>query len=38
MKAALGIMTTDLQPKIAMEECKLEIKKLKFMELPKDQE
>ena len=32
MKAALGIMTTDLKPKLAMEECKIGNKKLKFME------
>jgi glutamate N-acetyltransferase/amino-acid N-acetyltransferase len=32
MKAALGIMTTDTKPKLAMEECKIGNKKLKFME------
>ena len=32
MKAALGIMTTDTQPKMAMEECYIGKNKLKFME------
>ena len=32
MKAALGIMTTDTQPKMAMEECYIGNNKLKFME------
>ena len=31
-KAALGILTTDLKPKLAMENAILEIQKLKFME------
>ena len=38
MKAALGIMTTDTKPKLAMEECKIGNKKLRFMELQKAQE
>jgi glutamate N-acetyltransferase/amino-acid N-acetyltransferase len=35
MKAALGIMTTDLQPKIAMEECKIGNKKVKIYGIAK---
>ena len=31
MKAALGIMTTDTQPKMAMEECHIEIAKLRYL-------
>ena len=30
MKAALGIMTTDLKPKLAMEECKIANSKVKI--------
>ena len=35
MKAALGIMTTDLQPKIAMEECKIGNKNVKIYGIAK---
>ena len=35
MKAALGIMTTDLKPKLAMEECKIGNKKIKIYGLAK---
>jgi len=35
MKAALGIMTTDLQPKISMEECKIGNKKVKIYGIAK---
>jgi glutamate N-acetyltransferase / amino-acid N-acetyltransferase len=35
MKAALGIMTTDLQPKIAMEECEIGNKKVKIYGIAK---
>ena len=35
MKAALGIMTTDLQPKITMEECKIGNKKVKIYGIAK---
>ncbi|MDA7700056.1 bifunctional glutamate N-acetyltransferase/amino-acid acetyltransferase ArgJ [Candidatus Pelagibacter sp.] len=35
MKAALGIMTTDLQPKIAMEECKIGNKNIKIYGIAK---
>ena len=35
MKAALGIMTTDLKPKLAMEECKIGNKKVKIYGLAK---
>jgi glutamate N-acetyltransferase/amino-acid N-acetyltransferase len=35
MKAALGIMTTDLQPKLAMEECKIGDKKVKIYGIAK---
>ncbi|MDA9679341.1 bifunctional glutamate N-acetyltransferase/amino-acid acetyltransferase ArgJ [Candidatus Pelagibacter sp.] len=35
MKAALGIMTTDLQPKIAMEECKIGNKSVKIYGIAK---
>ncbi|MDA9222846.1 bifunctional glutamate N-acetyltransferase/amino-acid acetyltransferase ArgJ [Candidatus Pelagibacter sp.] len=35
MKAALGIMTTDLQPKIAMEECKIGNKDVKIYGIAK---
>jgi glutamate N-acetyltransferase/amino-acid N-acetyltransferase len=35
MKAALGIMTTDLKPKIAMEECKIGDKKVKIYGIAK---
>ena len=35
MKAALGIMTTDLQPKIAMEECQIGNKKVKIYGIAK---
>ena len=35
MKAALGIMTTDLKPKIAMEECKIGSKKVKIYGIAK---
>jgi glutamate N-acetyltransferase / amino-acid N-acetyltransferase len=35
MKAALGIMTTDLQPKITMEECKIGDKKVKIYGIAK---
>jgi len=35
MKAALGIMTTDLQPKIAMEECKIGNKEVKIYGIAK---
>ena len=38
MKAALGIMTTDTQPKMAMEECLIGNTKLKYMDLLKDLE
>ena len=30
IKAALGIMTTDLKPKLAMEECEIGKKKIKI--------
>ena len=35
MKAALGIMTTDLKPKLAMEECKIGNKKIKIYGIAK---
>jgi glutamate N-acetyltransferase/amino-acid N-acetyltransferase len=35
MKAALGIMTTDLKPKLAMEECKIGNKKVKIYGIAK---
>jgi len=35
MKAALGIMTTDLKPKVAMEECKIGNKKVKIYGIAK---
>ena len=35
MKAALGIMTTDLKPKLAMEECKIKNKKVKIYGIAK---
>jgi glutamate N-acetyltransferase / amino-acid N-acetyltransferase len=35
MKAALGIMTTDLKPKLAMEECKIGDKKVKIYGIAK---
>ena len=35
MKAALGIMTTDLKPKIAMEECEIGNKKIKIYGIAK---
>ena len=35
MKAALAIMTTDTQPKMAMEECFIGKTPVKFMVLPK---
>ena len=35
MKAALGIMTTDLQPKIAMEECQIGNKSVKIYGIAK---
>ena len=35
MKAALGIMTTDLKPKLAMEECKIGIKNVKIYGIAK---
>jgi len=35
MKAALGIMTTDLKPKLAMEECKIGSKKVKIYGIAK---
>ena len=35
MKAALGIMTTDLKPKLAMEECKIGTKKVKIYGIAK---
>ena len=37
LKAALGIMTTDLKPKLAMEECEIGNEKVKSMELQRDQ-
>ena len=37
MKAALGIMTTDTQPKMAMEECEIVNKKLRFLVLQRAQ-
>ena len=38
MKAALGIMTTDTQPKMAMEKCFIGNNEVKFLESLKDQE
>ena len=35
MKAALGIMTTDTKPKLAMEECKIGNKKIKIYGIAK---
>ena len=35
IKSAMSILTTDLKPKLAMEECKIGIQRLKFMELQK---
>ena len=35
MKAALGIMTTDLKPKLAMEECEIGNKKVKIYGIAK---
>jgi glutamate N-acetyltransferase/amino-acid N-acetyltransferase len=35
MKAALGIMTTDLQPKISMEKCKIGNKNVKIYGIAK---
>ena len=35
MKAALGMMTTDLKPKLAMEECKIGNKKIKIYGIAK---
>ena len=35
MKAALGIMTTDTQPKMAMEECLIGIKRIKIFGIAK---
>ena len=35
MKAALGIMTTDLKPKLAMEECKIGNTKVKIYGIAK---
>ena len=34
----MGILTTDLKPKLAMEECNIEVQKLKFMVLQRDLE
>ena len=38
MKAALGMMTTDTQPKMAMEECNIGNSRIKILELQKVQE
>ena len=38
MKAALGIMTTDTQPKMAMEECKIGNSEIKIFGMQRDQE
>ena len=38
MKAALGMMTTDTKPKLAMEECQIGNEKIKIYGIAKDQE